>query len=537
MRQRGIIRSVITGRELRRLHLSYALFSLTEHATWLATIVYAFERGDVATAGRVAVVALACAVAVAPFAAYSGDRFRPDRALWVASLVQTVAVGATAIAMATDASTAAYVGAVISVCAMTMTRPLVGALLPLVSRRPADLVAGNVVIGAIGQLGLFAGPLFAGALLVAGAPALVFAVSTGMTAIGTAVVIGFRVVQPPPPTVNARNVVRQALAGLTTVARTGSLASVVAMMSAASLVGGFSDVVIVAFADERLGGGGGAAGVLAAGAGLGGVVGALVVSGALGGSRLTPYFATAALLVGLPLAAVPIADTYPASVVLLAATGLGIGLFAVLGALAIQRLSSPQVLTRVFGIQESLDMAALAVGAAAASVMIDRIGLGPALVWSGVVMSAVALVCVAAFAFAGADVPPPPASTVDRVIADPLFAHLGVRAIERLATAADVSNWSAGADIVTQGEVGDRYFLLVEGTVEVIIDGEWRRRRGPGESFGEIALLEDCPRTATVRAETEVVTLAIGREVFLEAVTDHPMTQQAADAIADRSVR
>ena len=85
--------------------------------------------------------------------------------------------------------------------------------------------------------------------------------------------------------------------------------------------------------------------------------------------------------------------------------------------------------------------------------------------------------------------------------------------------------------MIVQGEPGDRFYLIESGNVEVFEHGEYRRSEGPGESFGEIALLHDVPRTATVRTTEPTRLLQLEREQFLVAVTGHRRTSQVAHTV------
>ena len=116
----------------------------------------------------------------------------------------------------------------------------------------------------------------------------------------------------------------------------------------------------------------------------------------------------------------------------------------------------------------------------------------------------------------------------------PLFAPLSAPVIESLAAALRPEAYPAGADIVRQGDSGDRYFLLASGAVRVEIDGRLVQTLGPGDGFGEIALLRDVPRTATVRAIDNVEVFSLAREPFLEALTGVPASRAAAEAVAEQ---
>jgi hypothetical protein len=118
-----------------------------------------------------------------------------------------------------------------------------------------------------------------------------------------------------------------------------------------------------------------------------------------------------------------------------------------------------------------------------------------------------------------------------RLRAIPMFAPLAPPTIERLAANLVPVDAPAGAWLVREGELGDRFYVVDEGEVEIEIDGRTVRREGPGSSFGEIALLRDVPRTASVRAVSDVRLLALERDVFLSAVTGHVRSRSVAEAV------
>jgi CRP-like cAMP-binding protein len=103
---------------------------------------------------------------------------------------------------------------------------------------------------------------------------------------------------------------------------------------------------------------------------------------------------------------------------------------------------------------------------------------------------------------------------------------------ERLARALAEVHPQEGTDVITQGHPGDRFYLIASGEVDVFKHGAFQRTMGPGEGFGEIALLRDTPRTATVRARSGVTLLALGRDLFLEVVTGQSRSRRAATTLA-----
>jgi CRP-like cAMP-binding protein len=113
----------------------------------------------------------------------------------------------------------------------------------------------------------------------------------------------------------------------------------------------------------------------------------------------------------------------------------------------------------------------------------------------------------------------------------PIFSPLSAPLLEGLASQLVPVHAAAGETIVRQGESGDRFYVISSGQVEVSIDGQAQATQGPGDHFGEIALLRDVPRTATVRATADSELLALERDDFVAAVTGHAASAEAADAV------
>jgi signal-transduction protein with cAMP-binding, CBS, and nucleotidyltransferase domain len=110
----------------------------------------------------------------------------------------------------------------------------------------------------------------------------------------------------------------------------------------------------------------------------------------------------------------------------------------------------------------------------------------------------------------------------------PLFAGLSPPILESLARSLEPLSFPAGADVVHQGAEGDRFYVIADGEVKIVRDGRVAATRRRGDGFGEIALLYDAPRTATVTTLCDVQLYALDRETFLVAVTGHMATQRAA---------
>jgi CRP-like cAMP-binding protein len=88
-----------------------------------------------------------------------------------------------------------------------------------------------------------------------------------------------------------------------------------------------------------------------------------------------------------------------------------------------------------------------------------------------------------------------------------------------------------GEEVVRLGEPGDRFYVIDSGSVDVYVDGRVTTRLGPGEYFGEIALLRDTPRTATVHAREDGVLLTLSRDSFVPAVAGYAPSRSSAEAV------
>jgi hypothetical protein len=175
-------------------------------------------------------------------------------------------------------------------------------------------------------------------------------------------------------------------------------------------------------------------------------------------------------------------------------------------------------------------MGSLAIGSIAAPALLALTGVQGAFLAAGL-----ALVVVTALSWRGllrtdaAGIVRP--RELEALMRVPFFAPLSGPAIERLSATLIPVSARAGEMIITQGEAGDRFYIIDSGEVTVSVDGREVRRMGAGESLGEIALLRKVPRTASVQASTDVKLLALDRHHFLEAVTGQPESSAAAEVV------
>ena len=196
----------------------------------------------------------------------------------------------------------------------------------------------------------------------------------------------------------------------------------------------------------------------------------------------------------------------------------------------VQRLAPDDVLARIFGVQETLQVVAASAGSLLAAALASTAGIEAALVVCSLLLPAtVALAWRRPGALGARAEVPEDAFLLLRPL--PLLTHLPMATIETLAVRSEWEEHPAGTDVVRQGEPGERFFVVADGSVDVIADGRKVAEQGPGGYFGEIALLRDTPRIATVRARTALRLLALDRVDFVGGISSHAYTTLAADGI------
>jgi len=276
-------------------------------------------------------------------------------------------------------------------------------------------------------------------------------------------------------------------------------------------------------------------GVLNSAIGLGMVLGSFMSTTLVGQPRLAAAFSGAIALQGLGLAGPALIPLVLPTVAFFVASGSGKAILEVAGNSLLQRTIPTETRGQVLALLESFITAALAAGAVTASLLVDLLGpIGALLTAGGLEVALAAISWPWIRKVDEAAVVPERELRLLRGVA--FFRPLQLTTIEDLASRLEDVRVTAGSDIVRQGDVGDRFFIVESGRVETLIDGEVVRQLGPGDSFGEIALLRDVPRTATVRAITNASLVSLAQDEFLSAVTGHTDSATAAEAVVTARV-
>jgi len=525
-------REVFRNPRLRRLQLAGAGSIVGRFAFSIALAVYAYEQGGAAAVGLVAIIRTIPAAVAAPFASLLGDRYRRDRVMLGADVSRVALVGGCAAVALLDGPAAAVyaLAAGASVCGTTF-KPAESALLPSLARTPEELTASNVVASTVESVGSFAGPALGGIVLAAASPGAAFAVTAG-TFVWSALLVA-RIGASPPPARGERaerpHFRGEALAGFGTLAREPRLRLIVGLYSAQTIVAGAAGVLVVVAALDLLSLGNSGVGYLNSASGIGGLVGAAVALALVGRKRIAGDFGVGIVLWGLPLLLIGVFPSPAMALAMLAVLGLGNTLVDVSALTLMQRSVPDEVLARVFGVMESLLVGTIGLGAVLAPLLVSWLGIRTALVVVGAFLPILAALLWNRLSAIDREAHVP-ARQLELLRGNGIFAPLPARTLERLAHALEPLAVEAGTEIVRAGDPGERFYLVDAGEAEALVDGS--QPLGPGDGFGEIALLRDVPRTATVRAVTDVSLYALERDEFLTAVTGHAPSRAAADAVA-----
>jgi MFS family permease len=520
---------VFKNPNIRRLEGAWAVSIITYWAYGIALAVFAYEEGGAAAVGLVGLVRFIPSAIASPFTAMLADRYRRQIVIVVAELLRASFVALTVVVLVLDGPFALVLLLSTLVAIVNSAEgPAESALLPTLAETPRELTAANVVSSTIESLGIFGGPAIGGVLLAATSPEVVFAAAAVAFTLSAFLVSRVRVEGPQERPEQTGGAIREFTAGFVTLAREPGLRVLVGLLAAQTLVAGALNVLIVVSALRLLDLGEEGVGFLNSAVGIGGLVGALV-SAALIGRRLTANFFVGILLWGLPIALIGLFPEPAPAFIFLAVVGLGNTLVDVSAFTLLQRAVPDEVLARAFGAVQALWVGAIGIGAIVAPLLISALDVRGALIVTGALLPILATLLRPRLS--PLDEVPVPERELQLLRGIEVFKPLPPPVLESLAHALVPVRVEAGREVFREGELGDRFYIVADGEVEIVQNGKVVNLEGPGEFFGEISLLRDVPRTATVRAKTEVELRALERDEFIGAVTGHAASAEAADSV------
>jgi MFS family permease len=558
-RQRGAVRravesargtgrtlaSVFTNRNLRNIQLAFAGSVVGDWAYATAVTVWTYQAGGAAAVGVFMAARFVAMTVAAPTGAVLADKFSRKAFMMVADATRAVLVLAATACVAFGLEPAVYVLALAAAVVGAPFRAAQAGLIPRLARTPEELTASNATASNLENVAVFAGPAL-GALLIAVLDVEVVFLFNAATFMVSFLLVS-RIQVPaaersselssdhdtatdgPPPSAK-RGFFAELGAGFHTILTNRGVGLVAILAGTQGLVWGALSVYLVILSVDVLDAGAHGVGYLSSVMGLATVVGGGVVLARVNSKRTARDMTLGVLGWSLPLLAVA---AWPTPAVLFAGVAvIGLSDPAVnLGFDTIpQRIVPDRVLSRVFGAMEAALVGAMSVGAVAAPFLVRVLGLRGSLLLVGALGAVVALACLPRMR--GLDEKLASPAGLDRLQALPLFSPLGRATLESLAHALKQVQVPAGEAVVREGDAADKFFVIDSGLVEVTQQERFLRREGPGEFFGEIGLLRDVPRTATVVAVEDTVLWTLDRRSFLDAVVGHQDARRAAEDIA-----
>ncbi|MEP6638351.1 MAG: MFS transporter [Chloroflexota bacterium] len=525
------LRAAIANPAIRRVETAFAVGIAAEWVLLVALLVVAYEAGGPLAIGILGLVRMVPATLTGTLAGIPAARFGSGRVLLAANLLRAVGAAGCAIGVAVGAPTAVvFVSAAIAASAGALIRPVQSTLLPSLALMPEELVACNVVSSLGEAVGTFIGPLVGGLLVASGGQVTTIAIAAGLFGLAALSVARLDTAEDrdelrlDPSLIERPSFVD----GFRTVARRPGPALVLVGFFSQVLVRGMLITLIVVTSIELLGLGDAGIGWLNAAIGFGGLIGAIGAASLAGRVRFSRLFALSLAMWGLPIA---VMGAWPVSVVALGAmlvTGVANASIDIAGFTILQRSFPPRERFAAFGLLEGAAGIGLAVGGILGSILVDIFGIRGALALAGALLPIMAVATWPRISRLELEslVPEGRLATLRRV---PLFAPLNLSILERLASCMVPLEVATGEVLMREGEVGDRYLVIESGAVEVSATGRPLRSCGPGDGLGEIALLQDIPRTATVIA-TEPTRLLSLDPISFRAAMMGPAASAAAEA-------
>jgi CRP/FNR family cyclic AMP-dependent transcriptional regulator len=504
---------------LRGLAFIFGCFKTSEYGSWIAVTIYANHRGGVREAGAVLVASLVPATLAALGTGNLLVKFHARTVLAWGMVVQATGLAAMALFSWRAAPVlATYAAAVVAATAMVTSRPAISALLPALTPDARSITRAHVLLGWLDGAATLVGPATtAVCLLIADFPVafLAFATIAGLASVMAFwLPLGGEVdpLEDDSP-LKLGGALRQ-------IAKAQGPRSALLLLTAQGLLIGCLDLLVVAIPD-RMHGSLASAGWYGTALGGGAILGGTASVVLIGRRRLWPAAVASTVVAAGTVAALCATRSSVAVGEVFVTIGAAASMMLVAGRATLQRLTELRLVSHVFAAAEALESAMLLAGAVLVPALVSAAGINSTcLAIAGILLASAVVVLRPIVAAERAAL-----GAFERVAAlreVSALAHLGAAMLESLGRAAQPHTFAAGSALMTQGETGDVYQVIVNGHVDISRNGSVINHLGPGSGVGELALLFPTPRTATVTATDEVNTLSLDRDTFLLALTQQP---------------
>lgn len=541
---RASLTSVFGNPNLRRVQLALAGSLIGDWAYATAVAVWAYQVGGAKAVGIWAAVRLTLMAVGSPIGATIADRMSRRALMITVDLLRAVLVVLAAVCLYLDLHPiTVFVLASVATVVGTPFRPAQRSLMPALANHPEELTASNGTSSTLESLAFFAGPAL-GALLIGVADVpLVFLLNAATFVWSMLFVLRVRVpasTRPEPATPEPGGDAQdtrpgflgETVAGFRTIGKDRDLLVVTVEICAQTLVAGAGAVFLVVMAVDILQTGPKGVGYLNSVFGVGAIIGGFVAIARSSHRTLAQDMTVGVVLWALPLLLVTAWAAPLATFAAVALLGFGNPLVDVNMDTIVQRIVPDEVMGRVFGALEALLIGTMALGSVVMPFLIGWLGLRASLAALSILVTVVALLGMPRMRGLDGRLRRPAGLPLLQAV--PMFSPLAPSVVEALASRLVAVQVPAGEVMLREGEESDRFYVIEAGLVEVTQDGAVLRREGPGDFFGEIGLLRDVPRTATITAVEDTTLQALERDDFLAAVTGQREARRVADEVVSR---
>jgi MFS family permease len=542
---------------LRRTSVAYLFFRAADSGIWIALLVYAFGHGGATSVLVIVLVQIVPCVVFSPLFGAVADYVRPSKMLTISYAAQTAAIAGVCVATGLGASVAVvFLLASVTSLAMSTARPSHAALLPGIVRTPDELTAANVMGGWADGAANLVGPGLAGALYALGGVTLALGVMGALTFVSWAVVAGVhgpnaaamlhdvdvdgeRETRPRGSGFSgasatarrtASSVGSRVRSNLRQSLRSSQMGDLLILHTFYYVVVGALDLLCVVLALRYLHLGPGGPGLLNAAVGAGGLLAGGLIVFLVGRRRLVGILSVSMAVALGALGVIGAWRNVGFTIALVTVVGVGGAVFDTTSQTLSQRAAPSDSIAGTFSIREALANLGLALGVVLVRVILSLAGLKAALL-APAVAGLVLLVVRWRRLRAIDDAAVVPQVQIQILRSLPLFAALPMQTIEGLAQRLTLEFVPRGSNVITEGEHGDCYYCVADGQLSVTRKGRLVQTLQRGDGFGELALLRDVPRQATVRADSDVVLYRLDKLSFLGMISSSPSASSMAEAV------
>ena len=452
--------------------------------------------------------------------------------------VLTLALTGAAIAAVADAPAGIVLaGCAAAAGAFTFLGPTSAVVLPAIVRSARELTVANVWVESCESVGMLAGSLVATLLLALQGPALALAGGAALAFASTTITLaGGRIESVPAPAGDDPETVgpvRTVLRSVSALRARSDSGGVIAIACGHFVLVGSLDLIVVVLAGDVLGLGSSGPGLLQTSVGVGALLCALVSSVLVRRDRLASLLIVSAGAITIACAVLGVVPTLATALILLPVVGFGESLLNLTSRMLLQRSTPPEATAGVFAAIELLTGVGMIAGSLGTQLLIAAGGADAALIGLGTFFAILLLCTLRSLSHAddNADIPVVAISLLRRI---PAFAPLQPLALEAVARAAIEVSVATGDVVMREGDAGDTFYAVCDGSFDITSHGAHVRTAERGAGFGEVALLANVPRTATIIANRAGSLLAIHRVPFLIAVTGSDSSRQAAWGVIRR---